>query len=202
MPNPSVTQKYVDGRAKRWESHRVNRHELLLERARQAIHYLGPGASMTQIAAHIGTSKAILYRYFADRNQLISEICEVSVNTSVSVMLKAAQKQGAPQEQLRNLVVAYLRLVSCSPNIYELVVRNRAQLLIEASQKLARNTLLRDNLRASYAETGQEAWEADYRLTMFAGTVIESADFWIHNANALNGPTAEELSDKLISWLL
>lgn len=202
MSNPSVTQKHVDGRAKRWESHRVNRRETLLERSRQAIHYLGPEASMTQIAAYMGTSKAILYRYFADRNQLITEICEGSVNTSVSVMLKAAQTQGAPSEQLRNLVFSYLQLVSCSPNIYELVVHNRAQLLIEASQKLARNAALRANFLAVYAEQDQEPWEVDYRLAMFAGTVIETADYWIHNSNALTGPTAAELSDKLILWLL
>lgn len=66
---PAVTVK-TDGRKRRWHQHKVERRNELVDGTIEAIRRHGRFLSMDEIAAEIGVSKTVLYRYFVDKNDL------------------------------------------------------------------------------------------------------------------------------------
>jgi len=69
MPSTPAEDR-VDGRDARWAEHRSSRRAELVRAARRAVHHRGPDLSMDDLAAEIGTSKSIIYRYFSDKSGL------------------------------------------------------------------------------------------------------------------------------------
>ena len=59
-----------DGRKQRWEKHKLARRTELTDGVIAAVRELGADVGMDEIAAHIGVSKTVLYRYFADKSDL------------------------------------------------------------------------------------------------------------------------------------
>ena len=64
----------TDGRKRRWRQHKVERRNDLIDGTIVAIRRLGRFVSMDEIAAEVGVSKTVLYRYFVDKNDLSTAV--------------------------------------------------------------------------------------------------------------------------------
>ena len=64
----------TDGRKRRWHQHKVERRNELVDGTIVAIRRHGRFLSMDEIAAQIGVSKTVLYRYFVDKNDLTTAV--------------------------------------------------------------------------------------------------------------------------------
>lgn len=113
----------VDGRSTRWDDHRTARRAELVRAARRAVHRLGPGASMDDIAAEAGTSKSIVYRYFEDKAGLRLAVAAHVVATMHDALRDAARSAPTPLAALRAMVGVYLEMIEQSPNVYWFVTR-------------------------------------------------------------------------------
>lgn len=113
----------VDGRSTRWDDHRAARRAELVHAARKAVHRIGPGASMDEIAAEAGTSKSIVYRYFEDKAGLRLAVSAHVVATMHDALREAAQAAPTPLAALRAMVRVYLEMIEHSPNVYWFVTR-------------------------------------------------------------------------------
>ncbi|MGB6040394.1 MAG: helix-turn-helix domain-containing protein, partial [Gordonia sp. (in: high G+C Gram-positive bacteria)] len=80
---PAVEAVASDGRKQRWEAHKQERRAELTTGTIDAVRALGPDAGMDDIARHIGVSKTVLYRYFADKNDLAAAVTLAYVQTTV-----------------------------------------------------------------------------------------------------------------------
>ncbi len=80
----------TDGRKRRWHQHKVDRRNELVDGTLDAIRLRGSNVSMDEIAAEIGVSKTVLYRYFVDKNDL-----------TTAVMMRFAQTTLIPQHGSR-----------------------------------------------------------------------------------------------------
>lgn len=115
-----------DGRSARWEAHRLRRRGDLLDDVITAVREHGAGVGMEQIASAAGTSKAVLYRYFTDKNELSRRVGQ-RVATDLVVGIRAAV--AGPADDRTMLVAgvdAYLDLLEREPHLYRFVVHNRA----------------------------------------------------------------------------
>ncbi|GAA3689560.1 hypothetical protein GCM10023081_28770 [Arthrobacter ginkgonis] len=114
-----------DGRSARWDGHRQQRRLELVKVARKAVHRLGPGAPMGDIAAAAGTSKSVFYRYFGDKDGLRQAVGEVVIGQMRAEVLAAGRGATSAEEGLRAMVSAYLQMAETSPNVYFFVTADR-----------------------------------------------------------------------------
>jgi AcrR family transcriptional regulator len=113
-----------DRRSSRWDEHRRARRHELTAATIVAIRAHGAEVGMSQVAAQARTSKTVVYRHFADKNDLYLAVCdrvaEVLVGQLQSAMREAADD---PRETLVSGIDAYLRLIEADPEVYRYVMR-------------------------------------------------------------------------------
>jgi AcrR family transcriptional regulator len=119
----------VDGRAARWTEHRATRRAELVDAAVAAVREYGSDVGMDQIAAVARTSKPVIYRYFADKNELYRAVGE-RVIAHVVDTLRSVAPDSDPRALLHASIDAYLQLLEDNPRLFRFVTQNR--LLIEA----------------------------------------------------------------------
>lgn len=214
-----------DGRDTRWEAHRVARREELLHRARQAIHDLGPEASMEEIAQQAGTSKSVFYRYFQDKNGLGQALGESVLSQLERRITDAARSAQEPAEVVRQMIDVYLMMVQRSPSLHAFVTtqaglgwtrpegtqRHTATLGLFADHVAA---LLLDSvgsLNPSPVHAGkdggpQDARESlrllDYWARSVIGMVHAAAQKWSEEHAGGTAPERGVVVDSLTAWIV
>jgi AcrR family transcriptional regulator len=114
----------VDGRSSRWNDHRAARREELIDAAVAAVDEYGSEVGMDQIAAAARTSKPVIYRYFADKNELYRAVGE-RVIAQIVRALRSVPADSDPQSLMHASIEAYLQLLEDHPQLFRFVTQNR-----------------------------------------------------------------------------
>jgi AcrR family transcriptional regulator len=121
---PDDGEPRADGRATRWTQHRITRREELIDAAIAAINAHGTDVGVDQIAAAAGTSKPVIYRYFADKDELFRAVGSRVVRQIVEALL-SVREDPDPRVLLRASIDAYLQLVEDNPQLFRFATQNR-----------------------------------------------------------------------------
>ena len=198
----STGVRAADGRSRRWDTHRAARRDELTLAARKAIHHGGAEMSMDEIAAAIGTSKSIVYRYFGDRSGLQTAVGEAVLRDMGAALADASHRVSGPHQVIRAMVGVYLEMVSTSPSVYTFVTRGgevsdatwpMRTLADDAAQLLS--PVLEDVLVAG----GQPRGGAHLWAAGVIGFVRGAAEVWL--AQDVPSPAIDELADTLADWI-
>ncbi len=112
-----------DRRDSRWDEHRRARREQLVDATIAAVGRHGAGVGMEEIAAEAGTSKTVVYRYFADRTELHLAVCaRVAANLTVRLH-EAVDTTTDPRQMLTVAVETYLAFLEADLELYRFVVQ-------------------------------------------------------------------------------
>lgn len=192
-----------DGRSTRWEQHRAERRAELVRAARKAVHRHGPDISMDEIATTAGTSKSIVYRYFADKTGLQVAVGEAVVDQMHTALDEAARAATTPREALRSMIDVYLEMVEGSPNVYWFVTRPVTE---DASAPLgnfleAVATLIARPFARVMTAGSAEVDQADIWAAGAVGFVRGSGEWWLRHRDDEGSPTREELTERVAAWL-
>ena len=115
----------VDGRKRRWHQHKVERRNELVDGTLEAIRTRGRDVSMDEIAAEIGVSKTVLYRYFVDKNDLTTAVMMRFAQTTLIPNMAAALSTNLDGFDLtREIIRVYVETVAAEPEIYPFVFAN------------------------------------------------------------------------------
>ena len=114
-----------DGRATRWDTHREERREELVEAAVRAIDRDGPDVSMAAIAVEAGVSKPVLYRYFADKDQLHAAVGQWGADEVLSRVVPPLLADAPIRDRITKCMDAYLRAIEEHHQVFLLLVRHR-----------------------------------------------------------------------------
>src|SRR5215472_19192301 len=121
---PAVTVK-TDGRKRRWHQHKVERRNELVDGTLEAIRRQGSNVSMDEIAAEIGVSKTVLYRYFVDKNDLTTAVMMRFAQTTLIPNMAAALSSNLDGFDLtREIIRVYVDTVADEPATYQFVMAN------------------------------------------------------------------------------
>jgi AcrR family transcriptional regulator len=114
----------VDGRSARWDEHRATRREELIDAALAAIDQFGSDVGMDQIAAAARTSKPVIYRYFADKNELYRAVGK-RIITQIVAALQSVPPEPDPRSLMLASIDAYLQLLEDHPQLFRFVTLHR-----------------------------------------------------------------------------
>jgi len=191
----------TDGRKRRWHQHKVDRRNELVDGTLEAIRQRGSNVSMDEIAAEIGVSKTVLYRYFVDKNDLTTAVMMRFAQTTLIPNMAAALTSNLDGFALtREIIRVYVDTVAAEPEIYPFVMANnsasKSKAVADSEQIIAR--MLGVMLRRRMQQEGMDTHGADPWAFMIVGGVQLATHSWMSNRRM----SADDLIDYLtmLSW--
>lgn len=186
-----------DGRKRRWREHKIARREELVDGTLAAIRARGRDIGMDEIASEIGISKTVLYRYFADKNDLTNATMTRYVETTLAPRIYFAISGDLDEYHLTQAVIrAYVETVATDPEVYLYVMANNAgsnrDVVAESERMIAEllATVLGERLRLREMDSGGSVpW-----AFAIVGAVQLATHWWISNKSM----SAEDLIDYLV----
>ena len=192
---PQATVK-VDGRKRRWHQHKVERRNELVDGALEAIRRRGRYVSMDEIAAEIGVSKTVLYRYFVDKNDLTTAVMMRFAQTTLIPNMAAALTSNLDGFDLtREIIRVYVETVAAEPEPDRFVMANNSA----SKNKVIANSvriiagMLAVMLRRRMQEAGMDTGGVEPWAYMIVGGVQLATHSWMSNPRMG--------SDELIDYL-
>lgn len=156
---------------------------------------------MDEIAAEIGVSKTVLYRYFVDKNDLTTAVMMRFAQTTLIPNMAAALSSNLDGFDLtRDLIRVYVETVAAEPEPYRFVMANnsasKSKAVADSEQIIAR--MLAVMLRRRMAEAGMDTAGAEAWAFHTVGGVQLATHSWMSNPRM----TTDELIDYLtmLSW--
>ncbi|WP_169787674.1 TetR family transcriptional regulator [Luteipulveratus mongoliensis] len=168
-----------DRRTTRWDEHREQRRAELVEAAVRAIDRLGPDASVAEMAAEAKASKPVLYRYFADKNEIHAAVAAWSSARVAEQLLPALTAPGPIRDRIAAGVDGYLRVIEEHPQVFLLLVHHRGDGDLLAAEKgtiaAALAVMLGDSLRSLGVDAaGAEPWAHG-----LVGLGLSTGEWWL-----------------------
>nr|WP_276508623.1 TetR family transcriptional regulator [Modestobacter muralis] len=142
----------------------------------------GAGVGMDEIAAEAGTSKTVVYRHFADRNELYVAVCTRVAEQLTRKLREAVGSSDHPREMVAAAVDTYLHFLEADPEVYRFVVSH--QLPTDGDDPLTSlSDLVGDQLgemvAAALRRAGQDTAAAVPWGHSVIGGVRAAADWWL-----------------------
>lgn len=185
-----------DGRTTRWEAHRDARRIEFVEAAVRAIDRHGPNASVADIAAEAGISKPVIYRYFADKDELHEAVGQWGAELVLGRMAPALTSRGPVRDRVARACDAYLESIEEHPQVFLLLVRHRTDgtdPLADGKAAIAAMMarILGDNLRRAQVDAaGAEPWAEG-----LVGLGLSIGEWWLTRRTMSRDAVARYLTE-------
>lgn len=118
--------KDADGRSRRWDDHREARRAELVAAAVDAIDTHGPTASIAEISASAGVSKPVLYRYFADKDDLYRAVGQWGAEQVIERLVPVLLSGDTIRDKVYRGCEDYLALLDEHPQVFLLLIEHRS----------------------------------------------------------------------------
>jgi AcrR family transcriptional regulator len=189
--------------ARKPTSHVISRKREIIEAAAQIFAVKGyHAATLEDIAAEIGVTRAALYYYIKSKEELILEVSDILMK-HMAMVIKVGKSQLTPKDKMRKVIS--LLIENSVANLDAVVVHTghlsfmpaRKRTLFRRRQEMV-DKVIQDTLKAGVAE-GSFLNDIDVRMTTF---VIMGAcswvAYWYHPGSST---TSKQISDHFVRIL-
>lgn len=160
----------------------ARRAEILAAAERIFVEHGYEGATIRKIAEEVGLSSTALYMHFAEKGEILHEICRGAFSTLLEATHAVADEPGGPEARLRLMLGAYVDFGFGNPNAYRLAYMTRPIELREGAQSAARE--LGHDLYRQFERVVEEL-EAEGRLRGDARTTAQALWAGVHGVVSL-----------------
>lgn len=108
-----------DGRSTRWDDHKAQRREQILQAAIATISEEGSDIGVAQIADRAGVPRSVVYRHFKDRGDLDEAIRTRIIDLLMANLAPALIPTGTVAQAIDQAVDAYLSWIVGSPKLHQ-----------------------------------------------------------------------------------
>ncbi len=112
------------GRKPKGEGH-SRRAEMLAAAERIFVEHGYEGATIRKIADEVGLSSTALYMHFADKGEILHEICRETFERLIAANRGVMDEPGTADQRLERILQAYIDFGFENPNAYRLVYLTR-----------------------------------------------------------------------------
>lgn len=147
-----------------------------------------PSTSIADLARACGTSKALMYHYYRDKEDLLADIATSYVDRLASIVDEVASQQLPPAAHLRRLVEAFMAEYEHSAARHRVLVQDVKYLeRAHRARVLARQRKVVDGFAAVIAQLAPQATRATLAkpLTMILFGMINWTFTWLKEQGAL-----------------
>jgi len=149
----------------------ARRAEILAAAERIFVEHGYEGATIRKIADEVGLSSTALYMHFAEKGEILHEICRQAFRTLMEANNEILAGPADPETRLRRMLRAYIAFGFANPNAYRLVYMTRPVELRDGAQSAARE--LGQELFRSFEAVVEDAAEGE-RLRGDAATTAQA----------------------------
>ena len=103
----------------------ARRAEILAAAERIFVEHGYEGATIRKIADEVGLSSTALYMHFAEKCEILHEICRQAFAALLEMNQAIVAEPGGPEERLRRMLRAYVDFGFANPNAYRLIYMTR-----------------------------------------------------------------------------
>lgn len=168
--NDSAVLNPRSQRKPKGEGH-ARRAEILAAAERIFVEHGYEGATIRKIADEVGLSSTALYMHFAEKGEILQEICRGAFAALMEANDGILEAPGEPETRIRRMLHAYIAFGFANPNAYRLVYMTRPVELREGAQSAARE--LGHDLFRSFEQVVEDAAAAG-RLRHDAKTTAQA----------------------------
>jgi AcrR family transcriptional regulator len=117
---------HVDGRRVRWEEHKRERRQLIIDAAVAVIEEHPPGTQIhvQQIADRAGLARPAVYRHFADRADLDRAVQTQVIRLLLSELDPGVILEGSVEQVILRIVESYVTWAGDHPALHRVAVRD------------------------------------------------------------------------------
>lgn len=186
-----------DRRSTRWSVHRESRRVQLVEAAVAAIDQHGPSAGLGDIAAEAGVSKPVLYRYFADKDEIHTAVGQWGAQLVMDRLLPALVGSGPIRERVAQAVDAYLGAIEEHPNVFLLLMRHRSAGAADpiADGKATIAAVIARVMGEALRELGVDAGGAEPWAHGLVGLGLSTGEWWLDRQTMTRAHVGAYLTD-------
>ena len=186
-----------DRRSTRWSSHRETRRAELVEAAVAAIDEHGPSAGLGEIAAFAGVSKPVLYRYFADKDEIHTAVGQWGAQLVMDRLMPALVGAEPVRERVALAVDAYLGAIEEHPNVFLLLVRHRSAGAADplADGKATIAAVISRVMGEALRELGVDAGGAEPWAHGLVGLGLSTGEWWLDRQTMTRAHVGAYLTD-------
>ena len=170
-----------DGRKQRWEKHKLARRTELTDGVIAAVRELGADVGMDEIATHIGVSKTVLYRYFADKSDLGVATTVRFFETTIYPRLTEAIADDLDEYTLTHTIIGvYVHAVDDEPQLYRFALASSPTSSPAPADSVRLVTqLVMGNIQLRMAERGADTTGAELWSHALVGGIQHVVDWWM-----------------------
>ncbi|MFD4180524.1 TetR/AcrR family transcriptional regulator [Rhodococcus sp. NPDC058514] len=200
MPAETARRAPTDGRATRWDDHKAERRDRILEAAMDAINEGGSDVGVQQIAERAGVPRSVVYRIFKDRGDLDEQLRARILERLMEHVTPGLTPAGTIEEAITSAVDNYLRWIVEAPRLHQFLGTGSPSHRTTGSRvvtgtKTAIAVQLTGLLESVLRSLGKDSDLAESLAFGLIGLVDVSVNRWLSNPQS--ALTVEQLADFL-----
>ncbi len=185
---------------------RARRREEFLDAADEAIRRDGAGVTMADVAATAGVTKPVLYRYVADKGDLVHALAVRYATQLEELLEEGTTPVSDPRLMIHRTIDAYLTFIESEPEIYAFLVHRAPTDAPGFAEYLHRFTAqVADRICGIVTEeltrAGKDAGGAEAFAHGIVGMVQSAGEWWLSTRGEDDAMEREQLVAHLVRVL-